>query len=87
MANRKIHNKELGYIAERKNPFAPGKVTIYIASLQGIDVTPDKYAVVCDTHTTLVGASSIPKARQFMKYPEFCEECMEKSKIKTQLFE
>lgn len=73
---RKIHSSEPGYVAERRNPYAPGKVTIYIAELQGIDVAPDKYAVVCDAHATLVGVSSIPKARQFMKYPEFCEECM-----------
>ena len=74
---RKIHSTEPGYIAERKNPYAPGKVTIYIAAQQGIDVAPDKYAVVCDAHATIVGTSSIPKARQFMKHPEFCEKCME----------
>jgi hypothetical protein len=25
--NRKIHSNEAGYVAERKNPFAAGKVT------------------------------------------------------------
>jgi len=75
--SRKIHSDELGYVAERKNPFASGKITIYIAAQQGIDVAPDKYAVVCDAHATIVGVSSIPKARQFMKHPEFCEECMD----------
>jgi hypothetical protein len=82
--NRKIHSNEAGYVAERKNPFAAGKVTIYVATQQGIDVAPDKYAVVCDAHATIVGVSSIPKARQFMKCPEFCEECMEIAKHRTE---
>lgn len=75
--NIKKHSSEPGYIAERKNPFIPtGKVVIYIAEKQGIDVGIDKYVVCCDAHGTIVGTSSIPKARLFMKYPEFCEECM-----------
>lgn len=77
---RKVHNQEAGYVAERMNPFVPGKkVVIYKAEEQSIDVAPDKYAVVCDEHGTIVGASSVPKAREFMKYPEFCEACMELS--------
>jgi hypothetical protein len=79
--SRKIHNIECGYIAERKNPFTDGKVVIYVAAQQGIDVAPDRYIVVCDTHATIVGTSSIPKARKFMKYPEFCEECMKLGKV------
>lgn len=77
MANRKIHNEEPGYIAERTNPYVPGKkVVIYIADQQGIDVALDKYAVVCDAHSTIVGASSIPDARVVMKAPDnFCEAC------------
>jgi len=59
-------------------------VRIYVATQQGIDVAPDKYAVVCDAHATIVGVSSIPKARQFMKCPEFCEECMEIAKHRTE---
>lgn len=76
---RKVHNTEPGYVAERMNPFAPGsKVVIYVASEQGIDVKPDKYAVVCDEHATLCGTSSVPKARDLMKHPdEFCEQCRE----------
>ncbi len=76
---RKIHSTEPGYIAERMNPFVPGqKVVIYEGEAQGIDVAPDKYAVVCDAHSTVCGTSSIPKARVLMKQPdEFCEGCTE----------
>ena len=72
---RKVHNKEPGYVAERKNPFTPDKVTIYIAEEQGIDAD-SKYVVVCDTHGCLCEATSIPKARDIMKNPQwFCDEC------------
>jgi hypothetical protein len=74
--SRKIHNDELGYIAERKNPFSTGKVVIYVAEQQGID-SGAKYAVVCDAHKTIAGATSIPAARIIMKSVEFCEVCME----------
>jgi hypothetical protein len=77
VSNRKRHSHEAGYIAERLNPCAPGaKVVIYRAAEQGIDVDGLPYAVVCDAHATICGASSIPKARVLMKWPEFCEDCM-----------
>lgn len=74
---RKRHSREAGYVAESMNPlWDDGKVVIYIAEEQGIDVDGCKYAVVCDTHNTIVGTTSLPNARGFMKYPEFCETCM-----------
>ena len=74
---RKQHNDDDGYIAERMNPHVPGrKVVIYLADEQGIDVDPDRYAVVCDAHSTLCGTSNIPRARELMKNPtEFCQSC------------
>ena len=76
MANRKIHNSEAGYIAERNNPHCPGKVAIYQAVDQGIDVGDYKYAVVCDAHDTIGPASNVPDARVLMKHHEnFCERC------------
>lgn len=74
--NRKIHNHEPGYVAERRNPFRPTeKVAIYIAETQGIDV-PDRYAVVCDAHGSIGSARSEKLARHDMKNPdEFCEDC------------
>lgn len=76
MANRKQHSEDAGYIAERMNPFVPGKkVVIYVALEQGIDVE-GKYAVVCDAHGTLCGSTSVRDARVLMKNPHgFCEEC------------
>lgn len=75
---RKRHADEAGYIAERMNPFVNGeKITIYIATKQGIDVAPNKYAIVCDAHSTLVGAMTLKDARLVMKNPHnFCEECV-----------
>lgn len=76
MRTRKPFNDCAGYIASRRNEINQGHVTIYIAAEQGIDVGTDKYAVVCETHGTILGTTSIPKARPFLKIPEFCEECM-----------
>lgn len=74
--NRKVHYDEEGYIAERMNPFIRQKVVIYNAREQGIEVDSLKYAVVCDAHGTLIGESSIPRARMSMKRPDnFCDEC------------
>jgi hypothetical protein len=75
---RKQHNREAGYIAERMNPFAPGrKVVIYRAEEQGIDVDGSKYAIVCDAHGTISSATNLPDARVQMKRPDnFCEACM-----------
>ena len=74
--NRKQHSNDLGYVAERKNPFADRKVVIYVATEIGIDVDGCKYAVVCDDHGVVVGTTSIPKARILMKNPDnFCDEC------------
>lgn len=83
---RKIHNQESGYVAERRNPLAaligplpPGtrnKVVIYRAAEQGIDAGGNKYAVVCDAHGQIGGATSVPHARKLMKDPsEFCTKC------------
>lgn len=74
---RKIHSKEAGYIAERNNPHIKDfKVVIYIADIQGMDVGGNKYAVFCDAHSTLVGTTSVPKARILMKQPDqFCDGC------------
>ena len=76
---RKQHSQDLGYIAERMNPYMSGrKVVIYEAAEQGIDVGNDRYAIVCDAHATLMGASSMKDARLLMHYPdEFCEKCRE----------
>lgn len=73
---RKLHNEEAGYIAERTNPYVPGtKVVIYVAADQGMDVGA-KYALNCDAHGQMSGATSIPNARVMMKAPcEFCTDC------------
>jgi len=76
MSNKKIHNQESGYIAERKNHISGGKIVIYIAKDQGVDVGSNKYAVICDKHSTMCGTTNLPDARSLMKYPEFCEQCM-----------
>ena len=52
-------------------------IVIYVVAKQGIDVGTDKHAVVCSKHATICGGTSIPRARALMKYPEFCEACME----------
>ena len=76
MSNRKPFNDRAGYIASRRNVINRGWVVIYLAKEQGLDETAGKYAVVCETHNTILQTTSLPKARPCMKYPEFCETCM-----------
>lgn len=77
MSNRKPHNENAGYIAEKQFSGNGGKahIVIYNALEAGID-TGVKYAVVCEKHNRMVGATSIPNARAIMKCPDFCEKCM-----------
>lgn len=79
MSNRKQHNNDAGYIAERMNPHVKGsKVVIYEAKQAGIDVDDVRYAIVCDAHGAIAGDSSLPRARLAMKAPEnFCDDCLQ----------
>lgn len=76
---RKQHAAQSGYISERMNPFVRGtKVVIYLASEQDIDADGCKYAVVCHAHGSIVGTTSIPKAREIFVQPDsFCDDCRE----------
>ena len=76
MSKRKPHNMDSGYVAERIYHASGSHIVIYVASKQQIDAGGAKYAVVCSQHGTICGASSVPRARVLMKYPEFCEACM-----------
>lgn len=77
MSNRKPFNDRAGYVASRKNQITGTSNVIYVASEQGIDVD-GKYAVVCEGHATMTGATSVPKARVLMKNAAaFCVDCRE----------
>lgn len=82
MSKRKPYNNKAGYVASRRNDINQGWVVIYVAADQGIDTSDGKYAVVCEKHSTICNTSSIPKARPFLKRPEFCEECMSEARGK-----
>lgn len=46
--------------------------------MQGMDVAGMRYAIVCETHGELTGATSMPTARAAMKDPiSFCTQCRE----------
>lgn len=75
-SNRKPYNDRAGYIASRHSLTNGGWIVIYEAALQGLDIDGGKYAVVCETHNTILQTTSLPKARPLLKYPDFCEECM-----------
>ena len=76
MTARAQHSRDAGYIAERKNPYAPSKmIVIYHAKAQGIDVD-DRLAVVCHAHGTTVSARTVTQAKQTMKNPAgWCDGC------------
>ena len=76
MTKRKPHSDDAGYIAERIFLPSGSHIVIYDAKEQGIDVGGCRYAVVCSKHSTLVGDSSLARARMSMKNPRnFCAEC------------
>lgn len=71
MSNRKPYNDRAGYVASRHNLINNGWVVIYRAKEAQLDEDGGKYVVSCELHGT------VPKARPFLKIPEFCEDCME----------
>jgi hypothetical protein len=75
-SNRKPHNGDAGYIAEKIFRPSGSHIVIYKAAEQGIDAGGDKYAVVCSKHASIVSDTNLPGARVSMKYPAFCEDCM-----------
>jgi len=72
---RKPHNQDAGYIASLRSGINKGWVVIYYAKEADFDDRDGKYAVVCQTHNTIVNTTSLPKARAAMKAVDFCEEC------------
>ena len=77
VSNRKPYNNKAGYIASRHNLINNGWVVIYLAEAQGFDPKDGKYLVSCELHNTNTQVTSLPKARPCLKYPDFCEECMQ----------
>jgi hypothetical protein len=71
------HAGDAGHVRTRFNPVTSGFVTLYAADEAGIDVAPDRYAVLCQLHATIVGVRSKAAARDFLTFPEFCEECVQ----------
>lgn len=77
MTNRKPHSGNAGYVCELKNRRTGiGHVVVYDALRAGIDCGSDsRWAVVCETHNTIVECSSLKSARASMIAVDFCEEC------------
>jgi hypothetical protein len=59
MSDRKPYNEDAGYIASLRSGWNRGWVVIYEAKEQGIDVGTNRYAVVCRTHSRIIGVSSM----------------------------
>lgn len=75
-STRKPYNDCAGYRASARTGKDRGWVVIYEAKDQGIDVGGMRYAIVCETHATLMGSTSMPLARASMKNPgDWCEDC------------
>ena len=75
VSTRKPHNIDKGYIASLRSGINKGWVVIYNAKEQGLDDSDGKYAVVCQTHKTILNTTNLPKARSAMKSVDFCEKC------------
>lgn len=70
------HREAAGFVERRRFKPTGSWIVTYRAPEQGIDVCGQRYAVVCDSHSTLVGADTRSQARADMAWPEFCEDCM-----------
>ena len=81
-SKRKPYNDCAGYRASARTGKDKGWVVIYEADAQGIDVGGMRYAIVCETHSTLTGATSMPGARASMKAPcDWCEDCRQAEEV------
>lgn len=72
-SSRKPYNLEQGYVASRHNEVNNGWVVIYRLAAG--------YEVACKLHGTTTTASSLPKARPFLKVPGFCAACMNSAPV------
>ncbi|MBI4397292.1 MAG: hypothetical protein HY548_09365 [Elusimicrobia bacterium] len=84
MSRRKPYNEYAGYVCSRRNQINGGWVVIYKAEEAGLDPAGGPWVAVCETHKTVCNTASLPKARPFLKIPEFCEECMSQYAGKTE---
>jgi hypothetical protein len=76
VSTRKPHNRDAGYICERRNRITGEWCVVYVAAEQGIDTGGVKYATVCTAHATVISATNLPNARIDMVTPEeWCEDC------------
>jgi hypothetical protein len=62
-------------------------IVIYLANEAGIDVGGKKYAISCEKHNCVVGATSLRRARQAMRDADFCEACMKIAAEDVERFE
>jgi hypothetical protein len=77
MSKRKPYNDCAGYVASRRNAITGGWLVIYRAEEAGLDPSGGQWVTSCECHGTLCNHSSLPKARDSMKSPDFCEACQE----------
>ena len=82
--------RRAGWVESRQNDINRGWVSIYIAADQGIDVGRDpvtnrvpRYAVVCETHGTILAVGSIAGTRAVLRCPDFCDACMADAGVRS----
>lgn len=75
-SKRKPYNHLAGYVASRHNLINNGWVVIYKAKEAGLDPSGGPWVTSCELHNVVCNTTSLKLARPFLKFPEFCEECM-----------
>jgi hypothetical protein len=63
-----------GLVARSNNRSTGLPMSLYAAEQAELD-SEDPWMVVCETHGTMVSASTQAMAKESMAYPTWCEEC------------
>jgi len=77
-SGRKPYNGDPGYVCSRRNDINREWVVIYDAQQcpGQFDDSDGRWVAMCMKHETICNSASLKSARPFLKFPEFCEECM-----------
>jgi len=64
-----------GLVERKKNRSTGLPMGLFAAEQTDLDVEGERWAVVCETHGSVVSAPTLQLAHESMAYPLWCEAC------------